>query len=381
MAKKPNKINLQYFLFFIVLSILLYIVYKFYKKYSFQYKIFVTKPIISSDYTEEQEGVSKNTYTWIIHMYPPEHNAGAEWMAHSINTYLVREKGAKVNVILPKTSVTQYERVRCIPIKDSSSVDRSISDAKVLISHLDMEVKAVKTAALTEKPLVLVMHNSFRKEYLKEFIKYLPNNLYLIHNSKWIQKYYSEFRLPSVVLYPPVNWKDYSVTSSREYVSLINMNENKGGKVFLEIVRQMPDVKFLGVKGAYDKQYSDEYPNLTLIGNTPQIKEVYSKTDILLMPSKYESWGRTAVEAMSSGIPVIAHPTPGLQESCGDAGIFCDRETISEWVKEIRKLKTDEAYYKMKSEACLKRAKELDPEPQLEEVSEWLKGIEWKQSE
>ena len=40
------------------------------------------------------------------------------------------------------------------------------------------------------------------------------------------------------------------------------------------------------------------------------------------MPSRYESWGRVAVEAMSCGIPVIANPTPGLQESLADAGYF-----------------------------------------------------------
>jgi glycosyltransferase involved in cell wall biosynthesis len=347
------------------------------KQYKFRRSLFQATPYVSEIVDGKGE---KGVYTWMIHMYPPEHNAGAEWMAHSMNTYLVRESNAKVNVILNKKQVDQYERIKILSRKDKESVKKAIEDSQVLLSHLDMEPNAVNTAKEVKKPLVLVMHNSFRMKHLNVFKESLPENLYLVHNSKWIQDYYKPLGLPSIVLYPPVDWRDYSVTSSKEYVSLINMNTNKGGELFLRLVEAMPDVKFLGVKGAYDKQNIKEYSNLTLIDNTPRIKEVYGRTQILLMPSKYESWGRTAVEAMSSGIPVIAHPTPGLKESCGSAGIFCDRDDIQAWMREIRRLRSDSIYYEKKSAACLDRAKELDPEPQLEEFSKWIKTLEWKES-
>ena len=77
------------------------------------------------------------------------------------------------------------------------------------------------------------------------------------------------------------------------------------------------------------------------------------------MPSLYESYGRTAVEAMCSGIPVIAAPTPGLKESLGDAGIFADVEKPQEWVEAIKKL-DDPEEYKKASLKCLKRAEEVE---------------------
>jgi glycosyltransferase involved in cell wall biosynthesis len=134
------------------------------------------------------------------------------------------------------------------------------------------------------------------------------------------------------------------------------------------------------IMGGYRKQIVIQgIPNLRYIQHTTEIKDIYSQTEIMIMPSKEETWGRTAVEAMSSGIPVIAHPTPGLLESCGKAGIFCDRDDIDSWIKEIRKLKTDSTYYEEKSKACLARARELDPEPQLVNMSKWLEQIKWKE--
>jgi glycosyltransferase involved in cell wall biosynthesis len=81
---------------------------------------------------------------------------------------------------------------------------------------------------------------------------------------------------------------------------------------------------------------------------------------------------------MSSGIPVIAHPTPGLLESCGSAGIFCDRDDTAAWVREIRKLKEEAEWRRSVSDKCLERAKELEPKKQLDEMAKWLSTLKWR---
>ena len=45
------------------------------------------------------------------------------------------------------------------------------------------------------------------------------------------------------------------------------------------------------------------------------LSEVFARTDVLLMPSLYESLGFTPVEAMACGIPVIASDVSGLRDS------------------------------------------------------------------
>ena len=332
-------------------------------------KTYVPSPVLEED---------RHTLTWLIHMYPPIHNAGAEWMAHAMNRYMVHNAGWKANVVLNKASVNEFERVIIVDRKNVNTIETYVKHSSVLISHLDNEPNAIQTAIVAQRPLVLVMHNNYRKKYLDHFARMLPKNLYLIHNSYWIKDYYSSYNIPSIVVYPPVFWKEYETETTREFVTLINLNKNKGGDVLVKIAKKMPDIKFMGVKGGYDKQILNIHlTNINYVENTSFIKSAYAKTDILLVPSKEESWGRVAVEAMSSGIPVIAHPTPGLLESCGDAGIFCDRDDPDAWVAAIRRLKTDADYYKSVSDLCKKRAKELDPTPQLKEMSLWLETLKW----
>lgn len=367
-------------LFLLAIAFLFFFIYHLIKYIRFYLRLHNAKPYTTKGFkTSPLAEEDSNTVTWLIHMYPPIHNAGAEWMAHAMNNSLV-SSNYKVNVVLNEASLSDFERIHIIDKHNRNLVDSTVLHSSVLISHLDMEPEAVQTAFIAKRPMVLVMHNNYRKHFLQEFIRVLPKNLYLIHNSYWLKEYYSQFNIPSIVVYPPVYWKEYNVETTREYVTLINLNANKGGDILYKIAKAMPDVQFLGVKGGYDGQIIKKgLPNLTYVDNTPYIQSMYAKTDILLVPSKEESWGRVAVEAMSSGIPVIAHPTPGLLESCGTAGIFCNRSDISAWVREIRKLKDDAEWRRSVSEKCLERAKELDPKKQLDEMATWLSNIKWRE--
>jgi len=323
----------------------------------------------------------KKTITWIIHMYPPVHNAGAEWMAHCMNKYLIDKAGFKVNVIVPHFPTNSFEGVNIIKFDETEKVERAITHSSVLLSHLDYSRHTVLTAIHAKRPVALVMHNHQQEPLLEWASTHMPSqNIHLINNSLWIKHLYGHLHYNSIVVYPPVYWKEYQVStkSDRKYVTLINLNKNKGGDVLIQIAKRMPDVDFLAVDGGYDKQIKDKtVKNIRYIKNTPNIKEVYSITKILLVPSKQESWGRVAVEAMSSGIPVIANPTPGLKEACGSAGLFANRDNISEWVVFIKQLLDSQTFYAKKSGECVARAKELEPDFQLSKLSVWLQDIHW----
>ena len=134
----------------------------------------------------------------------------------------------------------------------------------------------------------------------------------------------------------------------------------------------MPDRKFMAVMGSYGVQQIDfKIKNIHYCYNNPDIKQIYKRTRVLVMPSDYESYGRTAIEAAANGIPVVCTPTPGLKEALADSGIYCERD-VSKWVQIIKDLDNEDKYLDQ-SKKFLDRAKKVNPEKELDN---FLKFVE-----
>jgi len=156
-----------------------------------------------------------------------------------------------------------------------------------------------------------------------------------------------------------------------EYITLINANDNKGVKQFIEIARKQPDRKFLGILPYYGNLNVPDAPdNIKWIPFDDDIRTILKETRILLMPSYYESFGRVAVEAMLNGIPVLyskinlnpKYPggsTEGVESWIKPVGVACHREKIEEWIQEIEVLDQPEVYAE-RSKQCREHIKAMD---------------------
>ena len=129
------------------------------------------------------------------------------------------------------------------------------------------------------------------------------------------------------------------------------------------------------VERSTSHQIMPNRPNVEVIGKTSNMRDdVYARTRVLLMPSTRESWGMTGVEAMASGIPVIASPLPGLRESLGFAGIFVDPSDHQGWVDAIVRLDDPDVYGEASAKA-VERSVELDPATDLNRFVNALEGL------
>lgn len=317
-----------------------------------------------------------------IHLYPPYHVCGAEMMLHQINKHL-QSKGHTVKVLLKQANQHKiqshyvFDDVDVFP-PDQYNETMLFQWADAVITHLDYSAWSQALAGMFKKPVFHLIHNTWKQDHLTNS----ELTQYVVYNSEWAKREL-DYEHPSMVLYPPTDYRYYKVAEDPwdgEYITLINLDQNKGGHILKAIAERMPDTKFLGVRGSYSEpsyigQITHQPPNVWVIEKQVDIRFTYKRTRILIMPSKYESWGRTATEAMCNGIPVIAARTPGLEENCGNAGIFVeDRDDIGAWVNAINRLNNEKVYRKW-SEKAMARSIELDPIPKLDELEKWITKV------
>jgi glycosyltransferase involved in cell wall biosynthesis len=88
-----------------------------------------------------------------------------------------------------------------------------------------------------------------------------------------------------------------------------------------------------------------------------ELPDLYRQARMLLLPSLYEGFGLTALEAMACGTPVIVSNRSSLPEVVGDAGIFVDPEDRASIAAAIRRLFTDDALVKTHAARGLARAR------------------------
>lgn len=289
-----------------------------------------------------------------LHGYLPALNAGAERMVHALLRHL-DTAGYQVEVQVDSHTAAAEYAVDGVLVRYGPTHPPG---ADLIVSHLGTAPAAARLARRLGVPWVHVVHNDYPAT--RRTLRRHPADL-TVFNSRWLA---DALGGDGIIIPPPVAVDDYRVTPGQR-VTLINLSADKGATTFWALADRMPDVDFLGVVGGYGDQIVHRRPNVDVQAHTFAMRPVYRATRLLLMPSIRESWGRVGIEAMCSGIPVIAHPTPGLREALGDAGIFIDRDDLDSWQAAIRRL-ADPTEYAAAAARARARAAELDPTADLE---------------
>lgn len=236
-------------------------------------------------------------------------------------------------------------------------------DQDIILTQLSGAGRGGILARQFGKPSLHLVHN----DHLHNEATSRKYTDFSIYNTSWIQDQWS---LPGMVVHPVVNPQDYRVDSTKDgFITLVNLSEgsdcnyNKGWETFYELARRMPDRQFLGVKGAYGIQHIEKLPNVAFLDHQADIRVALSMTSLILQPSEYESYGRTAVEAFASGIPCISTPQKGVLEALGDAAEYADFRDFDQWENAVRRVTEN---YSECSARALSRSAEVHKRSQNE---------------
>ncbi len=90
---------------------------------------------------------------------------------------------------------------------------------------------------------------------------------------------------------------------------------------------------------------SDVAPWVEFLGplGRKEIQDLYREANLFVFPSLCESFGQPMVEAMVSGLPILAADTPVNREICGDAAVYFSPLDSEDLARQIRRVASDAA--------------------------------------
>lgn len=137
---------------------------------------------------------------------------------------------------------------------------------------------------------------------------------------------------------------------------------------FAQIAKQHPTARLLVVgdgslRDAMEQQAAENGISgcVEFAGRQPQsaLQSYYDRIDILLMPSRSEGFGLTALEGIARGCVVVATNVGGLPEVVidGETGLLHRKEDINDLIKAISQLIENPPLMSSMSQAAVNRAK------------------------
>lgn len=115
---------------------------------------------------------------------------------------------------------------------------------------------------------------------------------------------------------------------------------------------------------AWDALARPRHPGVEIVGRQDDVRSAYARCEVVLCPSRQESFCRVAAEAMANGLPVVASDLATVREVIGDddAGLLFPAGDVTAAVNALRRLVDDPVLRRGLGEVGRSRARSYDPE-------------------
>lgn len=191
-----------------------------------------------------------------------------------------------------------------------------------------------------------------KKKYLSKDIKIISTSDWQYQNAKksFLLKENNIYKIPLPIdtnIWKPVNKdvarKDLGWFNDKIYFLFGFSDYKKKNIKGLDIALNLFD-KFnkahnekcvLNIFGKINKQYLDK-KNINILGNldnSTDLKKIYSASNLLLNPSRIESFGQVALEALSCGLPILINKNTGTNDliKSKEMGYILEKEENSDF--------------------------------------------------
>ncbi len=157
-------------------------------------------------------------------------------------------------------------------------------------------------------------------------------------------------------------------------------------KVFYKVQQQIP-AKLMLVGDGPEKEEAEQLctalgilEKVIFFGNSTEIDQILSYTDLFLLPSETESFGLAALEAMAMGVPVISSNSGGLPEVNFDgiSGYLSNVGDVEQMSANALKILSDDATLQQFKIRALETARQFDIKnilPMYEELYQKAIGV------
>lgn len=271
----------------------------------------------------------------LSHGYPPIWNMGGEVSLHRTMQAVNDDKIVLTATDEPYTfEGVRVEKIDTPNVLNIKSDPKPISeqlkqfDTKVVIGQNELSLAAVRAADLVGAVSVVNIHTP--PQYganLKEATQLAD---FAVYNTKTAAEQWGEPN--GLVLHPPISPLPTNTNVGGDAYTMLSSLRNKGVEVVLKLAKMYPDKRFIIVRSPAEPTHgipdlearAAELPNVEL---HPRVspEEVYKyleQTRILLVPSRYETYGMSTIEAAGYGIPTVHVDTPHVREGIGDGAIL-----------------------------------------------------------
>lgn len=328
------------------------------------------------------------TIVGLSHGYPPIWNMGGEVSLHRT---LVAAKGKKI-VLTDTDKDYTFEGIHVKKINIDNVLDvhadpvpliKQLEDlkAKVVIVQNELSTPTVEAAKIAGAISIVNVHTP--PKYGRLIRKGVIYADYAIYNTRTSAKLWGEPN--ALVVHPPINPLPPKTKPKGDAYTLLSSLVNKGVEVVIELAKRYPDRRFIIVRSPAEPTHGlknleeivADIPNIELHPRVApeEVHKYFEQTRILLAPSRYETYGMSAIEAAGYGIPCVHVDTPHVREGIGEAAVLIAPLNVEQAAQGIEKIESDyEAYSKsarLRAEWLQKRQKQ-----ELAEFADFIDNIE-----